>query len=463
MVFSSLSFLYGYLPLTLLIMKTVPRHWRNAVLFAMSLLFYGWSEPLYISLMLLSTVVDYGNGWMVHRYRNQKKIAFRFVVASIIFNISILCFFKYYDFFVMNLAAIGITGLSPLGLSLPLGISFYTFQTMSYPIDVYREEAMVQKKLLSFGAYVSMFPQLIAGPIVRYKEIAEQLDNRVETVQKFYDGIIRFLIGLAKKVLLANTLGSLWVEIQQLTLTQQSVVTAWLGLLAFAFQIYFDFSGYSDMAIGLGKMLGFDLPENFDYPYTAQSISDFWRRWHKTLGQWFKDYVYIPLGGSRTGFVGLNLFAVWFLTGLWHGASWNFVLWGLYFWVFIFLEKKGLQKILNQVPKVFRHIYTISIVLISWVLFYFTSMQDGVTFMSILFRFEEVSWFNEISWFFIRNNIFLWTGAILASIPQTKNWFKNHCFNRYPALIPVVVVVGLLVCTAYLVDSSYNPFLYFRF
>ncbi len=463
MVFSSLSFLYGYLPLALMIMKVSPRRYRNAFLFLVSLIFYGWSEPVYILLMLLSTAVDYGNGLMVHRYRNQRKIAFRFVIFSVIFNIGLLSFFKYYDFIIANLSVLGIANLQPLGLTLPLGISFYTFQTMSYPIDVYRQEASVQKNFLSFGAYVSMFPQLIAGPIVRYKEIAHQLNDRIETLDKFYQGVLRFLVGLSKKVILANTMGKIWMEIQSLSHFQQSMSTAWIGIIAFALQIYFDFSGYSDMAIGLGKMLGFELPENFNYPYIARSISDFWRRWHMTLGTWFKEYVYIPLGGSRKGFVGLNLFAVWFLTGLWHGASWNFILWGLYFWFFIFLEKKVLLKWLKTMPHFLQHSYTLVVVVLGWILFYFTNMEEGLNFIKLLFGGQTSVIFNEITIYYVRNTMVLWVVALLACIPQTKRWIQTQVLDKYPSTVLLLVVLSLIVCTAALVDANYNPFLYFRF
>ncbi|MFV0379938.1 MAG: MBOAT family O-acyltransferase [Anaerorhabdus sp.] len=463
MVFSSLSFLFGYLPITLLIMKCTPRNYRNILLFIVSLVFYGYSEPVYIILMLVSTIVDYVNGYMVYKYRDQSKKAFKFVLISVIFNIGLLSFFKYYDFIVLNLSNIGLSFLKPLNLALPLGISFYTFQTMSYPIDVYRNEASVQKNIFSFGAYVSMFPQLIAGPIVRYKDIADQLDNRKETMSQFFDGINKFLIGLCKKVLLANSIGAVWDSILKLSNNQMSVSVAWLGIIAFGFQIYFDFSGYSDMAIGLGKMLGFDLPENFNYPYISRSISEFWRRWHITLGQWFKNYVYIPLGGSRSGFIGFNLFAVWFLTGLWHGASWNFILWGLYFWVFIFIEKKGLLKVLENSPKFIGHIYTLLIVFISWTLFYFESLNAGLNYLGIMFNLKNLPIFNEYTIFYLRNNIVLWVLLALASIPQSKIFIKKYFLDKYNYLYPILILLALFVCTAYLVDSSYNPFLYFRF
>ncbi|MBS5002954.1 MBOAT family O-acyltransferase, partial [Holdemania filiformis] len=298
MVFSSLPFLFGYLPVVLAVLILAPLHARNFCLFLVSLIFYGWSEPVYIVIMLISTFVDYYNGRMVDKYRDDRKKAKRFVWFSVIFNLSLLGFFKYADFFILNLQALGLP-LSPLHLSLPVGISFYTFQTMSYPIDVYRKQAPVQKSVVSFGAYVTLFPQLIAGPIVRYKDIAEQLDHRQETADQFALGVQRFVAGLAKKVLLANSIGALWDTISALPASEMSVTAAWLGIIAFAFQIYFDFSGYSDMAIGLGKMLGFEFLENFNYPYISRSITEFWRRWHISLSTWFRDYVYIPLGGSR--------------------------------------------------------------------------------------------------------------------------------------------------------------------
>ncbi len=463
MVFSSLTFLYYYLPATLLVMKLTPRHWRNAILFLVSLLFYGWGEPRYIVIMLLSTVVDYFNGLMVYRYRERPSIARRFVIASVVFNLGMLGFFKYYDFIVMNLNSLGFSGLYPLGLTLPLGISFYTFQTMSYPIDVYRKDAPVQKKLISFGAYVSMFPQLIAGPIVRYKDIAKQLNHRLETEEEFAIGIERFMIGLAKKVLLANSIGYLWTEIQQFQMSQMSVATAWLGIIAFAFQIYYDFSGYSDMAIGLGKMMGFTFPENFNFPYVSKSITEFWRRWHISLGQWFKDYVYIPLGGSRTGSVSLNLFAVWFLTGLWHGASWNFIFWGLYFFILILVEKKGLLAFLQKCPSWLQRSYTLFFVLIGWVLFNFTDMIAGVQYLSWMFKGDGIPVFNSLTLYYLRNYAVLWIGVFASSSPHLKKKIKEKLIDPYPLVTPVLIVIGLMVCTAYLVDATYNPFLYFRF
>lgn len=466
MVFSSLVFLFVYFPIVMVVMKLSPLKYRNLILFVVSLVFYGWGEPKYILIMLLSTVVDYFNGYMIDKNKNNRKVAKRFVIFSIVFNLGLLGFFKYFDFFAANLMSLGFTWIHPLGLTLPIGISFYTFQTMSYPIDVYRKDADVQKNIISFGAYVSMFPQLIAGPIVRYKDIAKQLVSRDETADKFYLGIQRFMIGLSKKVLLANSIGLLWESIQVLPQSQMSIVTAWLGAAAFAFQIYFDFSGYSDMAIGLGKMLGFDFLENFNYPYISSSITDFWRRWHISLSSWFRDYVYIPLGGNRKGnlLTYRNIFIVWLLTGFWHGASWNFMLWGIYFGVLLMIEKAFLLKYLKKAPRFLAHIYTLLLVLISWVIFAFIDLDQGVTFLQTMFGLKDVPFVDGLSLFYLRNNIGLLVILVIASTPLFKNLFSKYVMNKKAEwIVPVLVILGLIICTAYIVDATYNPFLYFRF
>lgn len=466
MVFSSLVFLFVYFPIVMVVMKCSPLKYRNLVLFIVSLIFYGWGEPKYILIMLLSTVVDYFNGYMIDKNRNNRKVAKRFVIFSIIFNLSLLGFFKYFDFFAANLVSLGFTGIQPLGLTLPIGISFYTFQTMSYPIDVYRKDADVQKNIISFGAYVAMFPQLIAGPIVRYKDIAKQLVSRDETADKFYLGIQRFMVGLSKKVLLANSIGLLWESIQVLPQSQMSVMTAWLGAIAFAFQIYFDFSGYSDMAIGLGKMLGFDFLENFNYPYISSSITDFWRRWHISLSSWFRDYVYIPLGGNRKGqlITYRNIFVVWLLTGFWHGASWNFMLWGVYFGVLLMIEKAFLLKYINKAPRFIAHFYTLCLVLVSWVLFAFVDLDQGILFLKTMFGLQDVPLINGLSMFYIRNNIGLLVILVVASTPLFKGLFTKYVMNKKAEwIVPLLVVIALVICTAYIVDATYNPFLYFRF
>ena len=328
MVFSSLLFLYYFLPLVLSLYYLAPHKLRNLVLFAGSLFFYAWGEPVYIVLMIFSSLSDFGHGLLIDKYRNREQIAKWLVASAVAINLGLLGFFKYADFLILNLNAVLDTNFTPLHLPLPIGISFYTFQTMSYSIDVYRGDAPVQRSFLNFATYVTLFPQLIAGPIVRYNTIAHELTARQESWDSFSQGVKRFVIGLGKKVLLANNIGLLWTEIQKSAPSDLTVLTAWLGIIAFGFQIYYDFSGYSDMAIGLGRMFGFTFPENFHYPFISRSITEFWRRWHISLGSWFRDYLYIPLGGSRTNKLRsyCNLFFVWLLTGFWHGASWNFVL-----------------------------------------------------------------------------------------------------------------------------------------
>ncbi|WP_333490400.1 MBOAT family O-acyltransferase [Holdemania filiformis] len=457
--------MFGYLPVVLAVLKLAPLHARNFCLFLVSLIFYGWSEPVYIVIMLISTFVDYYNGRMVDKYRDDRKKAKRFVWFSVIFNLSLLGFFKYADFFILNLQALGLP-LSPLNLSLPVGISFYTFQTMSYPIDVYRKQAPVQKSVVSFGAYVTLFPQLIAGPIVRYKDIAEQLDHRQETADQFALGVQRFVAGLAKKVLLANSIGALWDTISALPASEMSVAAAWLGIIAFAFQIYFDFSGYSDMAIGLGKMLGFEFLENFNYPYISRSITEFWRRWHISLSTWFRDYVYIPLGGSRHGRGKQirNLMIVWLLTGFWHGASWNFMLWGIYFGVILILEKFVLKPILERLPKVLQHGYALVLILLGWVLFAFTDLDAGLTYLKTMFGWGSVSLINARTLFYLRDYGLLLIIMILASTPLGHQLYETKIRgHRWEGAMPLLIAAGLILCTAYLVDASYNPFLYFRF
>jgi len=364
LIFSSLTFLFAYLPLTLLLYFAAPLRWRNFILLVVSLFFYGWGEPVYITIMFASILIDYTHGWLVEKYRHRDKLARYFVAQSVVFNLLLLGFFKYIDFFADNLFLL--TGIElpmsatllgvtiPLrNIPLPIGISFFTFQTMSYTIDVYRQDAPMQKNIINFGAFVTMFPQLIAGPIVKYKTVAEDLDHRVNTTQDFAMGVRRFCVGLAKKVLLANSIGALWeTQLAAQNAGTMTVAGGWLGLLAFGAQIYFDFSGYSDMAIGLGQVFGFRFDENFDYPYTSKSVTEFWRRWHMSLTNWFREYLYIPLGGNRGGALKTlrNIFIVWFCTGFWHGASWNFILWGLYFFVWLMIEKYALKNVLKKTP-----------------------------------------------------------------------------------------------------------------
>ncbi|MDD6367122.1 MAG: MBOAT family protein [Stecheria intestinalis] len=464
MVFSSLTFLFAYLPIVLAVYYLVPMRWRNLVLLLVSLFFYGWGEPVYILVMIFSILMNWIFGNFISRYRDSdRKKAKHFLVGCIVVNLALLGFFKYWDFFASNLNHLGLS-LPILMLSLPIGISFYTFQTMSYPIDLYRKQTDPQKSLVSFGAYVCMFPQLIAGPIVRYVDVAKQLDHRTLSRQSFYDGTRRFIVGLCKKVLLANNAGQVFETISQLPVCERSVLTAWLGIILYAFQIYFDFSGYSDMAIGLGKMLGFDFPENFNYPYISDSITEFWRRWHMTLSFWFRDYVYIPLGGNRHGLKRqlINIMIVWLLTGFWHGASWNFVLWGVYYGVILIMEKLFLLKWLKKSPGWVRHVYTIFVFLIGWVLFAFTDLNAIGGYLSSLF-FASGVLADGRAWFYLRDNMVLLIVSTIACTPIAKTGWNILNTEKGEVLVPVLTVAGLAVCTAFIVDASYNPFLYFRF
>lgn len=470
MVFSSLVFLFAFLPLTLVFYFIVPRNFRNFILLIVSLIFYAWGEPIYILLMLFSTVIDFIHGLLVEYYANQPKKAKRVVLSSVCINLGLLIFFKYSGFIISNFNLLFGTQFKVPDIALPIGISFYTFQTMSYTIDVFRKEAPAQRNIINLGAYVTMFPQLIAGPIVRYQTVANQLNDRKETQARFANGVQRFVIGLGKKVLLANNIGLLWDEISSTDISNLSVLTSWLGVIAFGFQIYFDFSGYSDMAIGLGKMFGFELLENFNYPYLSQSITEFWRCWHISLGTWFRDYVYIPLGGNRKGKwrTYFNVFVVWFLTGLWHGASWNFVLWGLYFGVIITIEKVFLMKWLNQVPSIIRHIYTLFLLLIGWGLFAFDNFTYLKAYFKVMFGVEDVVLCNQTTLYYFSSNMILLIILVIASTPLLKVIYHKLIQSKYSLIIELIIIpvscfLILTLSTAYLVDSSYNPFLYFRF
>ena len=471
MVFSSLLFLFRYLPIVLALYFILPKKFRNALLFMASLIFYAWGEPVYVVLMLFSTIVDYTHGIMVTYFKSQGKIgAAKIAVASsMIINLSLLGFFKYSDFLITNVNAIFGTDIGLLNLALPIGISFYTFQTMSYTIDVYRGDAEAQCNIISFGAYVALFPQLIAGPIVQFKTIAEQLDNRKENFDDFASGVSRFMTGLGKKVLLANNAGIIWDTVLASDLDNLPVLTAWIGILAYSFQIYFDFSGYSDMAIGLGRMLGFKFLENFNYPYISKSITEFWRRWHISLGTWFRDYVYIPLGGNRKGPAKhiRNICVVWLLTGIWHGANWNFILWGVYFGILLLIEKFFLLKLLEKLPKVVSHIYTLFLVVISWVIFAIVDIPTLGKYLGAMFgaggSFADIN-----SIYLLITNAILFIILAVGATPAPKKIADKFLTKLGERPINAVVknaafAVILLLCTAYIVDASYNPFLYFRF
>ena len=470
MVFSSILFLFYFLPLILIIYFIAPKKYRNYILFLSSLVFYAWGEPKYIWIMLFSTVLDYTCGRKIHYFKEQKsfKKAKMWLMVSVIVNVSLLGFFKYSDFFISNLNSVFSLNLPLLNLLLPIGISFYTFQTMSYTIDLYRGEVDVQKSIISFGTYVTLFPQLIAGPIVRYKTVANEIDNRTESYSLFARGIKRFIIGLGKKVLLANNIGLIWSNISRGDY-DPSVMTTWIGIIAFSFQIYFDFSGYSDMAIGLGNIFGFNFLENFNYPYMSKSITEFWRRWHISLGTWFREYVYIPLGGNRKGinFQIRNILIVWALTGIWHGASWNFLFWGLYFGIILSIEKLFLLQRLEKMPSFIRRIYSLSLILLSWVIFAFDSLQEGLKFIGSLFGSGNIDLYNSDSLYLITTNIVLISILFIGStdIPK-KIW--SFLYDKYQgSFIYISENIGLLIVlilsVSYLVDQSYNPFLCFRF
>lgn len=457
MVFSSIMFLTRFLPLVLIVYFLVPgcmkNTWRNLVLFMFSLAFYAWGEPVYIWLMIFSTVVDYVNGGLAGYFvaRDKRNTAKVFVGLSVVINLTLLAVFKYAGKFV-----------------LPIGISFYTFQSMSYTIDVYRGKAKAEKNPINFGAYISLFPQLIAGPIVRFSDIATQLRERTINLERIRYGVLRFVCGLGKKVLLANQAGEIFQTIANYKVSQMTTVSAWLGILAFMFQIYFDFSGYSDMAIGLMAVFGFEIPENFKYPYEAKSITEFWRRWHISLGNWFKEYVYIPLGGSRKGNARtfLNIFIVWFLTGLWHGATINFTLWGLYFCFFLIMEKTWLLKLLDKIPRVFSHIYALVVVYFGWLLFAWEDIHGHRVYMKAMLGMAGAGVVNKESLYLLVSNALLMVIMAIGctSLPKylAKKVTKKDGVGA-SLCMSVYVAVILLLSIAYLVNGTYNPFLYFRF
>lgn len=471
MVFSSLLFLFWFLPAVLAAYYIFPKKCRNLVLFISSLVFYAWGEPVYVVLILFSTVTDYLAGMAVSYYKGKglQKRALAAVLCSVVINLSLLGFFKYAAFLARNINRLSGTDIPMVNVALPIGISFYTFQTMSYTIDVYRDNAKVQKDFIAFGAYVALFPQLVAGPVVQYKTVADQLKNRRESVDLFSSGIFRFITGLGKKVLIANQMGMLWEEVAAMDNGSMATATAWLGVLAFTFEIYFDFSGYSDMAIGLGAMFGFTFPENFNYPYESKSITEFWRRWHISLGTWFREYVYIPLGGSRKGMGRqfINIAIVWLLTGLWHGPYWNFVLWGVYYGILLVLEKLLWKRLLVKLPSAIRHIYTMAVVIWGWSLFAWQDMADSKAFMKTMFLQAGVGFANIQTKYLLCSYSALLIIAVVfsSSMPKrvvTGKLFPERTVRREFACMVFVAVISA-ACIAMLVNSSYNPFLYFRF
>lgn len=463
MVFSSLTFWFIYLPVVLTCYYIAPKKARNIVLFVVSLAFYGWGEPVYILLMLVTILINYIAGYLISQAQDKSKKKL-WLILSVVLNLSFLVFFKYSGMIVNTLNLLPFVNISFTAPTLPIGISFYTFQAMSYTIDVYREECSVQKNPMLLGTYVTLFPQLIAGPIVRYTDVEEELKKRHETLEKFKSGTILFLVGMGKKVLLANQFALMY---KNLTETGEAfgVASAWAGLLALTLQIYFDFSGYSDMARGLGRMIGFEFMENFNYPYISRSITEFWRRWHISLSTWFRDYVYIPLGGNRKGFSRqiFNLFIVWLLTGLWHGAAYNFVLWGLYFFVILTLEKLFLGKALSKAPKAVGHIYSVFLIMLGWAIFSFDNMGDLRQFFASLFGANGFL-ASEAQASIMLSYLPICVVGCILSTPVLKVFYSKIRNAKYVVAFEVAfAVIIMLLCTAALVRESYNPFIYFRF
>lgn len=466
MVFSSTIFLCVYLPLVLLGYYICPKKGRNLFLLIVSLVFYAWGEPKYVFLMIFSILVNYIFGRLMDKNRGRQKRMKLLLVLSVVIDLGLLSVFKYTDFIITNVNAIFGANFDLLNIALPIGISFYTFQAMSYTIDVYRDDVRVQKNLIDFGMYITMFPQLIAGPIVRYADVQDQLAERSVTTADFSEGVMRFVVGLGKKVLLANQMGAVWSDIYALG-GDVSALMAWTGAIAYTFQIYFDFSGYSDMAIGLGRMFGFKFPENFRYPYQSVSITDFWRRWHITLSTWFKEYLYIPLGGNRRGLArqALNLLIVWSLTGFWHGAGWNFVMWGLYYFVILFIEKLFLLKALDKLPKFFRHVYALLLIIIGWVIFASDDVSVLLPYLGSMFGANGAIGGMDV--YTLLTKAVLLIICCIASTELPKKLFLSAAgaMNEKAAftLKSVLMIALLALSMILLIGDSYNPFLYFRF
>lgn len=466
MVFSSIVFLYIFLPIMLLLYFIVPSKFKNAIMILASLVFFAWGEIRYIFIMLVLAVMDFICGKQITKYQDNKKKKILFLMINVVVNLGILFFFKYADFIITNIN--NLTGLSIplLNIPLPIGVSFNTFQSLSYVIDVYRGTVKCEKSFYNYLTYTTLFPQIIAGPIVRYETVDEELETKNISLDNFSAGMKRFIIGLGKKVLIANSVGALWNTIETGNYSELSMLFAWIGIISFALQIYFDFSGYSDMAIGLAQIFGMKFDENFNYPYISKSITEFWRRWHITLSSWFRDYVYIPLGGNRRGFAIQirNILIVWFLTGAWHGASWNFILWGLYFGVILILEKLFLLKLLEKLPKIIGHIYSIVIILVGWVIFAFEDLARVGEYIKAMFINSNL-WNSEALYYLQNYGLLILIGAI-CSIPLWKK-LKEKIDSKNSKTLEVITTLGyvaiFVLSTASLVTNSFNPFLYFRF
>lgn len=462
MVFTSISFIYYFLPLLLICYFAVPKKFRNIILLMFSVLFYFYGEPKYILLMLIEVLISYVVGLLIDKYKSKNILIIGIFIHVLLFGI-----FKYFNFVIINVNNLFHSNLNLLNVVLPIGISFYTFQIISYEIDVYNKKVNVQNNILKYFLYVFLFPQLIAGPIVRYQDVNKAIDNRNVTFEMFANGVRRFIIGLSKKVIIANNLGELCNI--YLNLGDKSVLFTWIFAISYMLQIYFDFSGYSDIAIGLGKMLGFNFPENFNYPYMAKSITDFWRRWHMTLSSWFRDYVYIPLGGNKKGVLKQirNILIVWSLTGLWHGASWNFIVWGLYFGILLILEKFILKKYFSNVPKFIKCIYTLFLVMISFVIFQGDRLSSAFNIIKGLFGLNGELFINNVTLYYLKGYVLFIVLGVIGSTNYVKNLVIKISNGKGKKIInilePIYLLILLIIVTMYLIDSSYNPFLYFRF
>lgn len=458
MVFSSVVFLYIFLPIMLLLYFIVPSKLKNAVMILASLIFFAWGEIKYILIMLILAVMDFVCGNLITKNWGNKKKMKLYLFIDVGVNLLILFFFKYSDFIIANINNVTGLNIPLLNIPLPIGVSFNTFQSLSYIIDVYRGTVKCEKSFYNYLTYTTLFPQIIAGPIVRYETVDEELETKNISKDNFSLGMQRFIVGLGKKVLIANNVGKLWNILETGLYIQNTALLSWIGIIAFALQIYFDFSGYSDMAIGLARIFGMDFDENFDYPYISRSITEFWRRWHITLGSWFRDYIYIPLGGNRKGFAKQirNIIVVWFLTGAWHGASWNFILWGVYFGFILILEKLFILKILEKLPKLFSHIYAIFLILIGWVIFAFEDLKLVKDYLVNLFNFDNL--FNNETLYYLKNYWFVLICGIILSTPIVKKIKLKNSF-----VLSCVYILIFMLSTASLVTDTFNPFLYFRF
>ena len=462
MVFTSISFIYYFLPLLLICYFVVPKRYRNIILLMFSVLFYFYGEPKYILLMLIEVLISYVVGLLIDKYKSKNILIIGIFIHVLLFGI-----FKYFNFVIINVNNLFHSNLNLLNVILPIGISFYTFQIISYEIDVYNKKVNVQSNILKYFLYVFLFPQLIVGPIVRYQDVNNEIDNRNVTFEMFARGVRLFIIGLSKKVIIANNLGELCNI--YLNLGDKSVLFTWIFAISYMLQIYFDFSGYSDIAIGLGKMLGFNFPENFNYPYMAKSITDFWRRCHMTLSSWFRDYVYIPLGGNKKGVLKQirNILIVWSLTGLWHGASWNFIVWGLYFGILLILEKFILKKYFSNVPKFIKGIYTLFLVMISFVIFQGDSLSSAFNIIKGLFGLNGELFINNVTLYYLKGYVLFIVLGVIGATNYVKNLVIKISNGKNKKIInilePIYLLILLIIVTMYLIDSSYNPFLYFRF